>query len=195
MRSGSMRSIFKAASSRWRGGVAILLSPSPRPFSRAPSDCASASRCCCWRCTIPIRLAEEIATLDVLSDGRVDFGISRGGNGRYLEAYGVPAENVNALFHDNLALIRRAWSDEKIAFGENAALHRAEAGAASASADLHGHLHGRDGCLGGARGAFAHSPWHHQHGQSAAAAEGLCRSGRRSGARALRPLRLCERDR
>lgn len=67
----------------------------------------------------PIRLAEEIATLDVLSDGRVDFGISRGGNGRYLEAYGVPAENVNALFHDNLALIRRAWSDEKIAFGES----------------------------------------------------------------------------
>ena len=68
----------------------------------------------------PIRLAEEIATLDVLSDGRVDFGISRGGNGRYLDAYGVPAENVNALFHDNLALIRKAWSDEKIAFGENA---------------------------------------------------------------------------
>ncbi|WP_244635409.1 LLM class flavin-dependent oxidoreductase [Methylosinus sp. C49] len=67
----------------------------------------------------PIRLAEEIATLDVLSDGRVDFGISRGGNGRYLEAYGVPAEDVNTLFRDNLALIRRAWSDEKIAFGEN----------------------------------------------------------------------------
>lgn len=67
----------------------------------------------------PIRLAEEIATLDVLSNGRVDFGISRGGNGRYLDAYGVPAEDVNTLFHDNLALIRRAWSDEKIAFGEN----------------------------------------------------------------------------
>jgi alkanesulfonate monooxygenase SsuD/methylene tetrahydromethanopterin reductase-like flavin-dependent oxidoreductase (luciferase family) len=67
----------------------------------------------------PIRLAEEIATLDVLSDGRVDFGISRGGNGRYLDAYGVPAEDVNTLFRDNLALILRAWSDEKIAFGEN----------------------------------------------------------------------------
>ena len=67
----------------------------------------------------PIRLAEEIATLDVLSDGRVDFGISRGGNGRYLDAYRVPAENVNTLFCDNLALIRRAWSNETIAFGEN----------------------------------------------------------------------------
>ncbi|TDX62549.1 alkanesulfonate monooxygenase SsuD/methylene tetrahydromethanopterin reductase-like flavin-dependent oxidoreductase (luciferase family) [Methylosinus sp. sav-2] len=68
----------------------------------------------------PIRLAEEIATLDVLSDGRVDFGVSRGGNGRYLDAYGVPAENVNTLFRDNLALIRRAWTEEKITIGESA---------------------------------------------------------------------------
>ncbi|CAN2535845.1 F420-dependent+glucose-6-phosphate+dehydrogenase [Methylocapsa aurea] len=68
----------------------------------------------------PIRLAEEIATLDVLSNGRVDFGVSRGGNGRYLEVYGVPADKVNDLFRDNLALIVKAWSDEKIAIGENA---------------------------------------------------------------------------
>ena len=40
----------------------------------------------------PIRVAEEIATLDVLSRGRVDFGISRGANSRYLSAFGVSSE-------------------------------------------------------------------------------------------------------
>jgi hypothetical protein len=42
----------------------------------------------------PVRLAEEIATLDVLSDGRVDLGISRGNNPRYLNAYGVNLEGA-----------------------------------------------------------------------------------------------------
>lgn len=68
----------------------------------------------------PVRLAEEIATLDVLSDGRMDFGISRGGNGRYLEAYGVEPESVPEKFQSTLEFVLRAWTDEKIAFGENA---------------------------------------------------------------------------
>ncbi len=66
----------------------------------------------------PVRLAEEIATLDVLSNGRVDFGVSRGGNGRYLEAYGIAPDSVNERFRDNLAFILRAWQDGKIPFGE-----------------------------------------------------------------------------
>jgi alkanesulfonate monooxygenase SsuD/methylene tetrahydromethanopterin reductase-like flavin-dependent oxidoreductase (luciferase family) len=67
----------------------------------------------------PVRLAEEIATLDVLSDGRVDFGISRGGNGRYLEVFGIDPESVNGRFQDTLDFVLRAWRDGKIAFGEN----------------------------------------------------------------------------
>ena len=68
----------------------------------------------------PVRLAEEIATLDVLSDGRVDFGISRGGNGRYLDVYGVAKDQVNARFAETLAFVLRAWGDGKIPFGEAA---------------------------------------------------------------------------
>jgi alkanesulfonate monooxygenase SsuD/methylene tetrahydromethanopterin reductase-like flavin-dependent oxidoreductase (luciferase family) len=67
----------------------------------------------------PVRLAEEIATLDVLSDGRVDFGISRGGNGRYLEVYGVDPESVNDRFRETFEFLPRAWAEGKIAFGEN----------------------------------------------------------------------------
>ncbi|MFN8111120.1 MAG: LLM class flavin-dependent oxidoreductase [Thermoleophilia bacterium] len=36
----------------------------------------------------PLRLAEEIATLDVLSHGRVNLGIARPGNPNYVEAFG-----------------------------------------------------------------------------------------------------------
>lgn len=65
----------------------------------------------------PVRLAEEIATLDVLSDGRVDFGISRGANGRYLEAYGVDPDTVDERFHSTLQFVRKAWQQEKVTFG------------------------------------------------------------------------------
>lgn len=68
----------------------------------------------------PVRLAEEIATLDVLSDGRVDFGISRGGNGRYLEVYGIAPESINERFHATLQFALQAWQDGKLTFGENA---------------------------------------------------------------------------
>ena len=40
----------------------------------------------------PIRLAEEIATLDLLSEGRVDLGVSRGNTSRYFEAWGLDYE-------------------------------------------------------------------------------------------------------
>jgi alkanesulfonate monooxygenase SsuD/methylene tetrahydromethanopterin reductase-like flavin-dependent oxidoreductase (luciferase family) len=65
----------------------------------------------------PVRLAEEITTLDVLSGGRVDFGISRGGNRRYLTAYGVPDECLDDRFHATLELILQAWKDGKIDLG------------------------------------------------------------------------------
>jgi alkanesulfonate monooxygenase SsuD/methylene tetrahydromethanopterin reductase-like flavin-dependent oxidoreductase (luciferase family) len=68
----------------------------------------------------PVRLAEEIATLDVISDGRVDFGISRGGNGRYLEVYGIDPDSVNERFQSTLQFLINAWQDGKMPFGENA---------------------------------------------------------------------------
>ena len=37
----------------------------------------------------PIRLAEETATLDILSKGRAIFGIGRGSNATHFEGYGI----------------------------------------------------------------------------------------------------------
>jgi len=60
---------------------------------------------------IPLRLAEEIATLDVLSDGRVDFGISKGRSPRYYEAYGVEVDVPAGAFREELRFIVKCWAD------------------------------------------------------------------------------------
>jgi alkanesulfonate monooxygenase SsuD/methylene tetrahydromethanopterin reductase-like flavin-dependent oxidoreductase (luciferase family) len=65
----------------------------------------------------PVRLAEEIATLDVLSDGRIDLGISRGANSRYLDAYGVSPDDTSRQFRDMLTFLPRAWDAGTIELG------------------------------------------------------------------------------
>jgi alkanesulfonate monooxygenase SsuD/methylene tetrahydromethanopterin reductase-like flavin-dependent oxidoreductase (luciferase family) len=65
----------------------------------------------------PLRLAEEIATLDALSGGRVDFGISRANNERYVAAFAFdPAENTRA-FRDGLDFILRCWTQPSVSIG------------------------------------------------------------------------------
>lgn len=57
----------------------------------------------------PVRLAEELATLDLLSDGRVDLGISRGANPRYAEAFGVDAQGTDLAA--GLGFLTAAWGE------------------------------------------------------------------------------------
>ena len=47
----------------------------------------------------PVRLAEEAATLDVISGGRAIFGIGRGSNPRQYGGYGVDIEEGLSLIH------------------------------------------------------------------------------------------------
>src|ERR1700730_15146598 len=61
----------------------------------------------------PLRLAEEIATLDVLSGGRVNFGISRGANSRYIAGFGFEGEPT-VVFRDHLATILGYWQGEPL---------------------------------------------------------------------------------
>ena len=65
----------------------------------------------------PIRLAEEIATLDVLSEGRVDFGVSRGNTSRYFEAWGLAYEDRSAAFDANFERLIRYWTEPKVEVG------------------------------------------------------------------------------
>jgi len=65
----------------------------------------------------PIRLAEEIATLDVLSEGRVDFGVSRGNTSRYFEAWGLDYADRSAAFDAAFEKLIRYWTEPKVEVG------------------------------------------------------------------------------
>jgi alkanesulfonate monooxygenase SsuD/methylene tetrahydromethanopterin reductase-like flavin-dependent oxidoreductase (luciferase family) len=64
----------------------------------------------------PLRVAEEIATLDVLSDGRVELGVGRGGNPAHFAGYQVPLAESRARSTEALAFLRRALHDERFSF-------------------------------------------------------------------------------
>ena len=61
----------------------------------------------------PIRLAEEIATLDVLSGGRVEFGAGRGAFPLNYRGYGVEMADSRQLFEDGLAAVKAAWTEKR----------------------------------------------------------------------------------
>jgi alkanesulfonate monooxygenase SsuD/methylene tetrahydromethanopterin reductase-like flavin-dependent oxidoreductase (luciferase family) len=65
----------------------------------------------------PIRLAEEIATLDVLSEGRVDLGVSRGNTSRYFEAWGLDYDDRSAAFDAVHERLIRYWTEPKVKVG------------------------------------------------------------------------------
>jgi len=59
----------------------------------------------------PVRLAEDAATLDLLSGGRSTLGLAIGSNPSEFEQFGIPsAERVERL-RDTVSLLRAAWSD------------------------------------------------------------------------------------
>lgn len=59
----------------------------------------------------PIRFAEDLATLDVLTEGRVDIGISRGTPMAGLKVF---AEGNTLDFQASLDLVLRAWGSEPL---------------------------------------------------------------------------------
>jgi natural product biosynthesis luciferase-like monooxygenase protein len=62
----------------------------------------------------PVRIAEEIATLDVLSNGRVEFGVGRGSLPEHFKGFGVSQSESRERFLEALDLIRQAWTNERI---------------------------------------------------------------------------------
>lgn len=61
----------------------------------------------------PLRVAEDIATLDQLSEGRLDFGIGRSGSPRAYDVLGVPYGESQERFEEALEIIRKAWTGER----------------------------------------------------------------------------------
>src|SRR5438309_4758658 len=64
----------------------------------------------------PLRLAEEAATVDQISHGRLIFGVGRSGFARTYEHYGVPYGESRERFAETLEVVRRAWTQETFSF-------------------------------------------------------------------------------
>jgi len=64
----------------------------------------------------PLRLAEEVALLDVLSGGRVNWGVGRGFQKREFEAFGVKVEESYAIFREHLEVVLQAWTQDRVDF-------------------------------------------------------------------------------
>ena len=64
----------------------------------------------------PLRIAEEVATVDQISEGRFEFGIGRSGAVRTYDVYGIPYGESQARFLEALGIIRRAWTGEPFSY-------------------------------------------------------------------------------
>jgi len=64
----------------------------------------------------PLRIAEEVATVDHISQGRFEFGIGRSGVVRTYDIYGVPYEESQARFREALEIIRHGWQGEPFSY-------------------------------------------------------------------------------
>jgi alkanesulfonate monooxygenase SsuD/methylene tetrahydromethanopterin reductase-like flavin-dependent oxidoreductase (luciferase family) len=63
----------------------------------------------------PLRLAEEIAMLDCLSNGRIICGIARGAPREY-RVFDVPLDESRARFDECYDIMRQAWTKESFSF-------------------------------------------------------------------------------
>ncbi len=62
----------------------------------------------------PLRLAEDFATADILTDGRVVFGVGRGYHTREIETFGAPLLDQNAnreMFEEQVEVMMKAFNE------------------------------------------------------------------------------------
>ena len=61
----------------------------------------------------PIRTAESVAVLDLISDGRVDFGTGRSSTRAELEGFDVDPDETRAMWREALGHIVGAWTEDE----------------------------------------------------------------------------------
>src|SRR5437763_15867193 len=64
----------------------------------------------------PVRLAEDVAMLDVMSNGRVVLGIAIGYKPDEFALYGVDLEKRGARFEEQLAIMKGLWTQDSVSF-------------------------------------------------------------------------------
>lgn len=64
----------------------------------------------------PLRQAEAWATVDVLSNGRLDFGVGRGYQPTEFAGFGVDMNEATDRFSESIEIIRKAWTEESFSY-------------------------------------------------------------------------------
>lgn len=64
----------------------------------------------------PIHVAEEVATIDHISKGRIILGVGPGYNKADFDIFGIPVPNRVSLFEEGLEIVRRAWTEDRFNF-------------------------------------------------------------------------------
>ena len=60
----------------------------------------------------PLHTAERVATLDLLSGGRVELGVGRSGHPFQLTPFGVSLDDSRGMWEESLAILPKAWTEE-----------------------------------------------------------------------------------
>nr|WP_294529404.1 LLM class flavin-dependent oxidoreductase [uncultured Rhodopila sp.] len=66
----------------------------------------------------PIRVAEDFAFLDLMSDGRVDLGVGRGYQPVEYKGFGLADKQAQSreMFDEAINLVRKCWTEERVTF-------------------------------------------------------------------------------
>ena len=62
----------------------------------------------------PMHVAEESATLDVLTDGNYILGIGQGYREPEFDAFGIPLSERAPRFNESIALMKRLWTEDRV---------------------------------------------------------------------------------
>jgi probable F420-dependent oxidoreductase len=63
----------------------------------------------------PVVLAKQLASMDLLSDGRLIMGMASGWYKREFDAVGVPFEKRGKIMDENLDILNRFWTEDMVA--------------------------------------------------------------------------------
>jgi alkanesulfonate monooxygenase SsuD/methylene tetrahydromethanopterin reductase-like flavin-dependent oxidoreductase (luciferase family) len=64
----------------------------------------------------PVKIAEEAAICDILSDGRLELGVGRGTAPLHYAGYNIPMEESRERFDEALDFLIGAWTNESFSF-------------------------------------------------------------------------------
>ena len=64
----------------------------------------------------PLRIAEEVATIDQIAEGRFDFGVGSARLARTFEAFGISFAEARGRFDECLEILAKAWTSDEFSY-------------------------------------------------------------------------------